>query len=140
MKTVFAKLAMAGALVAVMAVTLAPSAGAATLRQRVNKLENKVATLQKENACLVRYGLSEWDGYAPYAGGDGNYAYDPFASVPAANLDLVFGDTSPPNIWVVATRNTRFCRGAYSRGVDPFASAAARTAEDAPAHLSKLRT
>jgi hypothetical protein len=95
-------------------------AGAATLAQRVNTLEGKVANLQAKTNCLVRYGLSEWTGYAPYVGGDGTYAYDPYYEDVAANLDLAFGDTSPPDVWVVAVRNTSTCRGKFARGADPY--------------------
>ena len=81
--------------------------------------------------CLVRYGVSEWAGYAPYIGGDGSFAYDPGSDVPAANFDLAFGDTSPPDVWVVAVRNTSTCRAKFARGADPYGRAAlsARSSE-----------
>ena len=111
------------AALAVSALIVPQVAGAATLSQRVNKLE-------AEMNCLVRYGLSEWDGYLADDGGGGAVI------VPAANLDLVFGDTSPPHVWVLATKNTSSCRARFSRGANPFDSFSARPmmAE----HLNKL--
>jgi len=118
-KLIVMALASAGLLAAVPQL-----AGAATLTQRVNKIEAKMS-------CLVRYGLSEWAGYAPYVGGDGSFAYDPGFDAPAANLDLAFGDTAPPDVWVVAVRNTSTCRAKFARGADPYGRAAlnARSSE-----------
>ena len=64
---------------AAVAIAAPATADAATLSQRVAKVEAKLA-------CLQYAGLSEWGGYAPYAGGDGSFAYDPWIDVLGCQL------------------------------------------------------
>jgi hypothetical protein len=134
------RVAVVGALVAVVATAVAPAANAATLAQRVNKLENQVSSLKRQNDCLVRYGMSQWWGYAPYAGGDGLYAYDPFAEWDAANFDGAVDESIPPDVWVLATKPSSFCKSTYSKGAKPSWWATASFARPAGApELERVR-
>jgi hypothetical protein len=137
-------LILLGALVA--GVLLAPPAGAHTERQ----LHAALAAINAKNAqqtrqinnltaklnCLVRYGLSEYLGYAAYLpDGSGGLLDD--GELIAANLNVALGDTAAPDVWVVAVRNTATCRGKFGVGANPFSLTATSTAQ-ARMHASRL--
>ncbi len=102
---------------AAVAIAAPATADAATLSQRVAKVEAKLA-------CLQYAGLSEWGGYAPYAGGDGSFAYDPWIDYSAASFDTANGlPHSAGDYRVLTVKDTATCRPKF---------AAAPTSNEAP--------
>lgn len=85
----------------------------ATLAQRVAKLEATVAALKAENNCLVRYGMSEWNGYFIDDGADGSVIGA------AANFDAFIDESVPPDVWVVASKRTSACVSKFPKGANP---------------------
>jgi hypothetical protein len=108
------------------------SAGAATLGQRVAKLERQVKALKAENDCLVRYGMSEWIGYVMDDGEGGTLIG------PAANFDAAIDESLPPDVWVVASKPAGSCVRKFSKGPNPYAGLAARPNGVQIEHLRRL--
>jgi hypothetical protein len=102
-------------------VVLPGTAGAATLGQRVAKLEAKMA-------CLKRTPMATWFGYAWYEGNVGDPGpfpvHDPATdlildSLLAANFSQATGGGA--DYWVVTVRNTATCRGRFGVVTNPYA-------------------
>ena len=116
---------------ALVAIAAPATADAATLTQRVAKVEAKLA-------CLQWTGLSEWNGYTPYVGGDGSYVYDYGIDITAASFDLANGETSGEDFRVVVVKPTPTCRAKFARAANPYGTfAAARSMQSSK--VEKLR-
>jgi hypothetical protein len=104
---------MVGALALGLLVAAAP-ASAASVGQRLAKLERTVKALKAENDCLVRYGMSEWSGYLVDDGAGGVLVG------PAANFDAALDESSPPDAWVIASKPGS-CVSRFGKGRNPYA-------------------
>jgi hypothetical protein len=123
MRKFFVAISVVGLLVA-----LPGTAGAATLRQRVAKLEAKMA-------CLKRTPMATWFGYAWYEGDVGDPGpfpvHDPATdlildSLFAANFSQAAGGGA--DYWVVTVRNTATCRSRFGVVTNPYARPVANRA------------
>jgi hypothetical protein len=99
-------------------IVLPSTAGAATLGQRVAKLEAKLS-------CLQRTPMSSYLGYAWYETDGSVHALTDTTnfldSFTAADFQQGLGDSSPPHYWVVAVKNTANCRSKFPVTANPFA-------------------
>ena len=103
-------------------VALPATAGGATLRKRVAKLEDKMA-------CLKRTPMSTYLGYAYYEGVVGDPppfpVHDPSTDLVAdsnvaASFDQLFtGSPGPADYWVAVVRNTSACRSKFDVSREP---------------------
>ena len=116
------KLWIALAVVCALAVALPAMAGGATLRQRVNKLEDKLA-------CLKRTPASTYLGFAYYEdqppGGPfpvHDPAADIFDSNPATIFEQLLGGPFDPDYWLVVVRNTSSCRSKFDTVANPYSA------------------
>jgi hypothetical protein len=137
------KLWIALAVVCALAVALPAMAGGATLRQRVNKLEDKLDCLRKTPA-------STYIGYAYYEGQVGDPGpfpvHDPSTDLLtdasfAAAFDQLFGGPFNPDYWLVVVRDTSSCRSKFDTVANPYtARPAALTSSSASMQrLARLR-
>ena len=108
-------------------VALPATAGGATLRKRVAKLEDKMA-------CLKRTPMSTYLGYAYYEGVVGDPppfpVHDPSTDLVldsnvAASFDQLFTSPGPADYWVAVVRNTSACRSKFDVSANPYARRAA---------------
>jgi len=109
--------------VCVLFVVLPATAGGATLRQRVAKLEDKMD-------CLKRTPASTYIGYAYYEGNVGDPGpfpvHDPSADLLldasfAGAFDQLFGRPFNPDYWLVVVRDTSSCRSKFGLVTNPYA-------------------
>ena len=100
---------LAGLALAASVLVAPATADALTLSQRVAKVEAKLA-------CLQYAGLSEWNGYAAYVGGDGLYTYDAGIDITGASFDVANGyPHSAGDFRVVVVKPTSTCRPSSPR-------------------------
>jgi hypothetical protein len=130
------KLAVAGLAVLAIAVPAlaapADASAALTLSQRVAKVEAKLA-------CLQWTGISEYDGFAPYAGGDGLYAYDPYTSWTGASLDDA-NDGGYQDFRLAVIKPTSTCRAKFTHAANPYVGWLAGDSGDAAARSSSTQS
>ena len=121
--------------VCALVVAAAPGvAGAKTLSQRVNALEAKMS-------CLKRTAMSTYIGYAWYeSDGSVHVVGDPSTDLGtfAAGFGQAFGDTAPPDHWVVVVKNTAGCRSKFGIASNPYGARPVLQRALARAHMLRL--
>jgi hypothetical protein len=131
------KLAIAAALTG--ALVLPVQAGATHTLRHVGA---QLRAVQAELNCLVRYGVSEYTGYAWYEdNGDVHVLQDTESfsdSLLALNLDVATGVPGASDVWVVAVRNTAACKRKFGVGANPYAGRVAAAARVNYLRLARL--
>jgi hypothetical protein len=116
--------------------------GSAAAVHTTPHLKAMVLAQQAELNCLVRYAASSYLGYAWYEGnGDVHVLTDTTNfgdSSSALDLGVAVGDTSAPDVWLVAVKNTTACKRKLAIGANPYQPRIAASARATHHRLARL--
>jgi hypothetical protein len=109
----------------------------------LNNLRRALIAQRAKTACLTRTRMSSYLAYAWYEN-DGSVhvlqdTTDFSDSFSAADFGQAIGDTSAPDYWVVAVRNTAACRAKFGLTANPYAALAAVSESANRTRLARVR-